>query len=144
MQRHPQRRRQKVIHRRQHAGEKALHIGAAAAVVAAIALGQAERRHAPVLPVHRDHVGMAREHHPAAAGRPQPGVEIGLSPRRVIKAAGRHAAGGEKIGDPVDHRQVRMAAGGIKGQQRGKDRSRRVIHRQARHRPAPRAGRAPG
>lgn len=45
-----QRRRQKVIHCRQHAGEKPLHIGAAAAIVAAIALGQAERRNAPAWP----------------------------------------------------------------------------------------------
>ena len=140
MQWHAQRRRQKVIHCRQHAGEKPLHIGAAAAIVAAIALGQAERRNAPGLAVHRDHVGVAREHHPTAAGRPQPGVEIGLTARRVIKAAGRHAAGGEKIGDPVDHRQVRMAAGGVKSQQRGED----VIHRRGRHRRAHREGRAPG
>lgn len=140
MQWHAQRRRQKVIHCRQHAGEKPLHIGAAAAIVAAIALGEAERRNAPGLAVHRDHVGVAREHHPTAAGRPQPGVEIGLTARRVIKAARRHAAGSEKIGDPVDHRQVRMAAGGVKSQQRGED----VIHRRGRHRRAHREGRAPG
>ena len=60
--------------------------------------------------------------------------------KRGLPRTAGHAAGSEKIGDPVDHRQVRMAAGGVKSQQRGED----VIHRRGRHRRAHREGRAPG
>jgi hypothetical protein len=45
-------------HRRETAGVEAFHVGRAAAVNAAIALGQPERIVRPYLAVDRDHVGV--------------------------------------------------------------------------------------
>ena len=144
VQRHPQRRGKKRLQRRQHAGDKPFHIRAAATVVAPVAFGKGERRHRPRLTIHRHHVCMAGEHHPAGAGWPKAGIEVCLAPFVVIKQLRLHAARAQKVADPGNQRQIRLAAGGIKRQQRAEDLTHAVIHRPAPRRSALRAGQARG
>ena len=72
-------RRQKSGTGREHAGEKALHVGGAAAVELAVALGDDERIGCPWLAVDGHDVGMARERDAAHMRGADGGVKSGLA-----------------------------------------------------------------
>ena len=66
MQRHGQFAARRLGNQRQREGDKALHVGRAAAVKTAVLLGQAERVAVPFLPGDRHDIGMAGQDYAAA------------------------------------------------------------------------------
>ncbi len=113
MERDLQRAPLEVGHRRQHAGEEALHIGGAAAIEPAAALDETERIAVPALAIDRHHVGMSRQRNAGDALGADGGEQA-----RLLAILGRHQLAGdavprEVVGDEADERAIGIAAGGV-------------------------------
>src|SRR5439155_21810155 len=70
--------RRHVGHRRETAGDEALHVGGAAAEQTAVALLEPKRIARPGLPVDRHHVGMAGEDVPRLVPWPEGDPDVAL------------------------------------------------------------------
>ncbi len=105
-------------HQRQHAGDVTLHIRRAPAKQLAVALGQLERRHCPRLPIHRHHIGMARQHNARQFHRADAGEQVGLAAFLVVDQLTGYAVTRQVIARTLDQLQVGFAAGGVKPHQR--------------------------
>jgi hypothetical protein len=103
------------------AGNETLHVAAAAAVQEAVFLDQLERVRAPVLAVHRHHVGVARQDDAAllvaVLGR-QGGEEVGLGALGVVRQPRIDALALEPVTDGFDEGKIGIAAGGVETDQR--------------------------
>ncbi len=95
---------------RQRGRDEALHVGGAAAIEAALILGQHERIGRPILVVDRHHVGVARQDQPAAIRRPDRGEQIGLAPVVVEGQPRGDAEPVQIVADELDRGQVGIAA----------------------------------
>ena len=129
--------RQEVGHERERERVEAFHVDGATAIGAPVLDPQRERIRGPGLPRDRHHVGVAREHDPAAIGRTDGGVDRGLIARRALIAHIGHAPALQIILDEVDQRQVRLRALGVEGDEPRQHLERRVAR--ARHLNASRA-----
>ena len=98
--------RQEIRREGEGDSEKAFHVGGAAPIEAAFALVEDEGIAAPVLPVHRDHIGMAREADAGPIVRAQGREQIGLLLVVVESELGAHPEIREGIADEFDHCQV--------------------------------------
>jgi len=95
-----------------HRGDETLHVGSAASVQRITDLGHGVGIGRPTLPG-RYHVGVARQHQPAACAGPERSHEVGTTlpglQHRCPATVGFHV-----IGDPADELDVRRAALGRK------------------------------
>ena len=112
-----ERARDHLRHRRQTAGEIALHVGCAAAMQAAAARGEAERVVRPGLAVDRNHVGMPRQDIARPAGGPDRRPQVGLGAGLIGDALMRHTEPVEIGLDPPHDRQIGVAAGAVEAHQ---------------------------
>ena len=94
----------------EHAGEEALHVGSAAAIEPAVALGDGEGFGRPALPVDRNHVGVAGQRDAGDASRPDGGVEAGLLPVGRRHDLADDAVLEQVVLDETDQRHVRLVA----------------------------------
>ena len=98
-------------------GIETLHVTSAAAKILAIALDHRERVTGPGLPVHRHHIGVPAQHHPAF----DLGAHMGKQ-RRLLVVVPVMAMTGDAMTvqirfDPVDQRQVAVATDSWKAHQ---------------------------
>jgi hypothetical protein len=121
MDRPPQSRARPDGRRGEAGGDEALHVGGAAPVQPPALLGEDERVGAPVLPVDRHDIGMAGEHHPAVALRPEGRKQIRLGAGIVVSQPHAGAAIVQIVGHPPDQRMVRVARGRVEPDQLAQD-----------------------
>ena len=114
VQRHQELPAHHLRHQGEHQRDKALHVGAAAAIKAAVPLGQPERIAVPLLAGDRHDVGMAGQDHAAAIWGADRGEQIGLALEGGAQRAG-DAVAFEISRDPVDQLEIRARGGGVEG-----------------------------
>ena len=102
----------------EHDGNEALHVAGAAAIEQPVALGQFPGVGRPILPIDRHHVGMAGQADAGAILRSDGGIEIGLLGRSVRHQFAGDAEAIQVVAHEVDELEIRVPAGGIKGDQR--------------------------
>ncbi len=102
---------------RQHAGEKALHIGGAPAIEPVVLPPHGERVARPVLAVDRHDVGMAAQHVAGPVGGADRGEQVGLGAGRVGDDDALHPEAGQIGLDEIDDVQVRTAGDGVEADQ---------------------------
>ena len=102
---------------RHHQADPTLHVGAAAAVEAAVAHFGRQWVRLPVLAVPGYGVGVARQHQPARLAHAERGKEVGLAALLVPGQPQRHAQRAKVVGDALDERQVRCVADGVEANQ---------------------------
>ena len=98
-------------------GQEALHVRRAAPMQAAVALHYLEGIALPVLPRHRDGVGVARQHDAAGDAGADGGDQIGFGAFGVVEELGLDPMAGEIVGTEADELQVRAQRGGVEGDQ---------------------------
>ena len=100
----------RMMRQMQARGDKALHVGAAAAQQIAAARGQLERIAAPVLPFHWHHIRMPGKRHTLRIGRPNGGPEIGLPAILIVNKRGGNPERLKLRRNEINQRQVAAAA----------------------------------
>ncbi|MNS58027.1 hypothetical protein D3C72_909320 [compost metagenome] len=112
---------QEFRHQRQRTGDEALHVAGAAPIEKPVFFNELERVRAPVLAIHRHHVGVARQDDAAllAAVLPrQRGKQVGLGALGVVRQPCVYALALEPIANGFDQGKIGIAAGGIETDQR--------------------------
>ena len=102
---------------RQHAGKKALHVGGAAAIEAAVALDHGKGITRPVLAIDRHHVSMAGEHQARLSARAQRREQVGLAACRVVGEADIGIKRAQPLAHKADQFEVGITADSGKGDQ---------------------------
>ena len=109
---------------RRHLGDgqadEALHVGAAAAVEAAVLDLRAERIDRPVLAVPRHGVGVAGDDHAGRLARAERREQVRLPPLVVEGQPARDAVAGQLVADELDQREVRFPADGVDADERAR------------------------
>ena len=108
-------------------GEEALHVAGAAPIEPPVALGHGERVARPVLAIDGHDIGMPREDETGLILRADTGPQIGLLSGLVIDPLEGEAVRGEEALDPVDDREIGIAARRVERHQRRQNRCDPVI-----------------
>ena len=121
-----QRRRETSFHKIrqmcQRNDDKGLHIAGAAPVQASVLFDHREGIGIPALTIHRNHVGVTRQHDPAPVKRPGGGIQIRLAFIVVESQVRANPETLQIVPDPVDQFQIGLAARRI-------ERDERLYHR---------------
>ena len=127
MQRHLQRAVRRLDHRVDGKGAKPLHVGGTPAIEAPALFRQGESGLGPDLPLDRDDIGMAREHHPPHIHRADRGEEVGLLPAGIGQQQRLDPRRGQFRLDPEHQLQIGLGADGIKTHQPVENRTHRGL-----------------
>lgn len=114
------RQRHEIRHSRQHAGNEAFHVGAAAPIQAPIAaIRQLEWRIGPVLPIHRHHVAMAGQDNQWQIISADAAEQISLAAVVAMGEPACQPVAGKITPYPFYQLQIGIPAGGIEADQFG-------------------------